>query len=242
MVPIVSFEKQEGISDKRKLRKTSWKEAKLCFARKPDNCNSFFSATIGSPDELGDKWLSAAIQMGFGYSTNVHCLGDGAAWIKDQSDRIFGSNGEYLIDFYHLSEYLFAAGEQIAPDEPKEWLLEQQERMKKGNLYLVLQELETHLYSGKDVGLEKIRTCYRYITNRLYQLDYLGALIQELPIGSGEIESAHRHVIQKRIKKSGAWWKVENAEAMLQLLTMRANGLWDEYWKSYQLEEIRDAA
>jgi hypothetical protein len=31
-----------------------------------------------------------------------------------------------------------------------------------------------------------------------------------LPIGSGEIESAHRYVIQNRLKIAGAWWKMEN--------------------------------
>ncbi|NOQ13881.1 MAG: hypothetical protein GQ583_05275, partial [Methyloprofundus sp.] len=51
-----------------------------------------------------------------------------------------------------------------------------------------------------------------------------------LPIGSGEIESAHRYVIQKRLKLSGAWWKEENIERMLALRVVRANEEWDEYW------------
>ena len=51
-----------------------------------------------------------------------------------------------------------------------------------------------------------------------------------LPIGSGEIESAHRYVIQIRLKIAGAWWKIENAEKMLALRVMRANGDWEKYW------------
>ncbi len=35
-----------------------------------------------------------------------------------------------------------------------------------------------------------VRACYRYLTNRLDQLDYQGALANNLPIGSGEIESS----------------------------------------------------
>jgi hypothetical protein len=42
-----------------------------------------------------------------------------------------------------------------------------------------------------------VRSAYRYIHNRLNQLDYKGAIADELPIGSGEIESAHRYVIQQ---------------------------------------------
>ncbi len=72
-----------------------------------------------------------------------------------------------------------------------------------------------------------VRACHRYISNRADQFDYPHALAAELPIGSGEIESAHRYVIQERLKIPGAWWKVENADKMLALRTMRANGNWD---------------
>jgi hypothetical protein len=57
-------------------------------------------------------------------------------------------------------------------------------------------------------------------------------LREGLPIGSGEVESGHRHVIQKRMKLAGAWWKETNAEAMLTLRARRATGLWESYWQS----------
>ncbi len=55
-------------------------------------------------------------------------------------------------------------------------------------------------------------------------------LTEGLPIGSGEIESAHRYVAQKRLKLPGAWWRVENAEYMLALRINRLNGDWEAYW------------
>ena len=54
-----------------------------------------------------------------------------------------------------------------------------------------------------------------------------------LPIGSGEVESAHRYVIQDRIKLPGAWWRLDNPEAMLKLRALRANHLWNNYWKRH---------
>ena len=54
----------------------------------------------------------------------------------------------------------------------------------------------------------------------------------ELPIGSGEVESAHRYVIQDRLKRAGAWWKLKNAKHMLALRVSRANQEWDRYWQS----------
>lgn len=61
-------------------------------------------------------------------------------------------------------------------------------------------------------------------------MDYPGARAEKLPIGSGEIESGHRHVIQQRFKLAGAWWKEPNAEAMLRLRVGRSSNLWDYYW------------
>jgi hypothetical protein len=75
-----------------------------------------------------------------------------------------------------------------------------------------------------------VRACHRYLSNRTNQLDYKGAIEEGLPIGSGEIESAHRYVIQKRLKLSVAWWKVENVRPMLTLRIVRANEEWESYW------------
>ena len=77
-----------------------------------------------------------------------------------------------------------------------------------------------------------VRACYRYLTNRLDQLDYQGALANNLPIGSGEIESAHRYIVQERIKRPGAWWKPENAINIVALRIADANGAWNQYWDS----------
>jgi len=52
-----------------------------------------------------------------------------------------------------------------------------------------------------------------------------------LPIGSGKIESAHRYLVQQRLKRPGAWWAPDNAEAMLALRVARANGRWSAYWQ-----------
>ena len=82
-----------------------------------------------------------------------------------------------------------------------------------------------------------VRACYRYIKNRPHQLDYKAALDQGLPIGSGEIESAHRYIIQQRLKLPGAWWAPRNVDSMLALRIIRANNKWDEYWN-----QIRQAA
>jgi hypothetical protein len=40
------------------------------------------------------------------------------------------------------------------------------------------------------------------------------------------------YVIQDRLKRAGAWWKLKNAKHMLALRVCRANQEWDRYWQS----------
>jgi hypothetical protein len=170
----------------------------------------------------------AAKRAGAGQQSRIHCVGDGAGWIARQVEEGFGDQGRYLIDFYQVSEYLAEACESISR-EPQGWRRKQQERLKSNPVGKVLAELTAHL-EERDEELAPVRACWRYLSNRLENLDYQGAIEAGLPIGSGEIESGNRSMIQARLKRSGAWWKEDNAEVMLALRTLRASGEWETYW------------
>jgi hypothetical protein len=47
-------------------------------------------------------------------------------------------------------------------------------------------------------------------------------------IGSGAIESAHRTVVQKRMKQSGQRWTNAGAQNMLNLRVLQMNGQWSK--------------
>ena len=233
MIPVVATgERSEGSGchDRRKERRLEWKEARLTLAHPKGSVSPVYGVTLGSPDETGDLLLDCAIRAGLGANTRVHCVGDGAPWIVDQVSRVFGLQADYLIDFYHLCEYLAAAAPVCAPGAKREWVEEQKTNMKENRVTQVLETLEKHMEpesAGKEAPVGK---CYQYIKNRQDQFDYKGALKADLPIGSGEVESGHRYVIQDRLKRPGAWWKKENANSMLALRVLRANDGWDAYW------------
>ncbi|MBI5767583.1 MAG: hypothetical protein HZA93_07295 [Verrucomicrobia bacterium] len=74
------------------------------------------------------------------------------------------------------------------------------------------------------------RGLHRYLANRPEQLDYPSAVAAGLPVGSGLIESGHRHVLQARLKRAAAWWTDANRHAMVQLRVCRANAAWAAAW------------
>jgi hypothetical protein len=97
----------------------------------------------------------------------------------------------------------------------------------------VLEALQPFLEPANIPDLEApVRACFRYISNHSNFLDYKGALTAGLPIGSGEIESAHRYVFQNRLKIAGGWWKMENLQKMIALRVARANRGWEVYWSN----------
>ncbi len=234
MVPIVEPGRDE--KDKRKGKKLSWREAKLSLAHAQGSRTPVYAGSIeGGVEVAGRQLLQCAVRAGFGTNSRVHAVGDGAPWIVGQVEEQFGEQGSYLIDFYHVCEYLSAAAEACAPDAAARevWMETQKDALKNGRLDIALRALAGHC-EAPDVDDERapVRRCHRYLSSRATQLNYRQALAEGLPIGSGEVESAHRHVAQQRLKRPGAWWRVEHAEFMLALRITRINGDWNAYWEN----------
>lgn len=236
MVPIVKTAEpspEREKVDRRRTRQLEWQEARLAMAHEAGSVTPRFAATLGGVEETGKQWLDCVLRSGAGTKTFVHCVGDGATWIFHQMELQFGTQARYLVDFFHLSEYLSAAADSCAADSKQVWLQEQQQRLKQNHSDQVVDELAGFLEREKPLSGEMpVTACYRYLVNRPGQFDYQGALAAGLPIGSGEIESGHRYVIQARLKIAGAWWKQDNAEKMLALRVLRANQDWEQYWQN----------
>lgn len=234
MIPIVDTTPDEGEPervDRRTTRKLSWKEARLGLTRSPQQTSPIFASTLGGVDEAGAQLLHSAIQAGLGTDTFVHGVGDGAPWIASQMEERFGDPSRFLLDFYHLCDYLASASRVCAPNAPKAWMEQQKTRLKQNHFRAVLKALKPFREPDSVPEAQApVRAAYRYLYNRPRHLDYKSSIAAKLPIGSGEIESAHRYIIQARLKRSGSWWTVEKAESMLALRVLRANQDWDAYW------------
>lgn len=231
MVPTVQSRPDTG--DRRKMKTVQWQEARLSLAHAKDSKSMVYAATLGDVDTAGKQLRACAKRAGFGGGCTVHALGDGAPWIASQVKQRFGAQGSYLLDFYHVCDYLAAAALAIQPQAPeqKAWMEQQKTRLKTQGLGALLNALHAQLEPQEvQEPLAPVRKCYRYLSQRQEQLDYERAISQDLPIGSGEIESAHRYIIQKRLKLPGAWWQAANAQSMLALRVCRANREWDGYW------------
>lgn len=231
MLPVVSFEKGRG--DRRKRRQCEWTEAKLCAAQAMGSASIRYGCTLGGAEPAGNIWAHCVSEQGWAKNTHIHVVSDGAEWIARQTREQFKESATQLIDFYHVSEYLAAASETLPECRRKQWRKLQQRRLLRGDAPKVIKALRLHS-EAEALAQEQapMRHALQYMEKRAGCFDYPKAQKEGLPIGSGLIEGGHRHVLQKRLKISGAWWLRQNAAAMAALSVVMENNDWLSYWKS----------
>ena len=106
--------------------------------------------------------------------------------------------------------------------EKQAWCDRQKVLLLESDVETVLQNIAAT--DAKEGDKKKLITYYQNNKKRMRYKQYqsIGCGI----IGSGAIESAHRTVIQKRMKLSGQRWSYNGAENMLQLRVTAMNGQW----------------
>jgi hypothetical protein len=212
-------------------RPREWKEMRLVAAQAKGSATTVYAATFGSVTETGRRWGHCAKRAGWGSNSRIHVIGDGAEWIRLQSQEIFGKQGHFLCDFFHVSEYLGAAAPLCAARQPDRWRRTQQKRLCRGATEKVIETLAEHLEPVEAPDEEApVRSGHRYLSNRVDCLDYPEADRLGLPIGSGMIESGHRHVLHSRLKKAGTAWLRNHADEIAHLRVLRANCQWQSFW------------
>ena len=184
MVPTVRSDPSQR--DQRKGKSVQWQEAKVSLAHVQGSKELTFAATLlGDVETAGKQLRACAKRAGFGKGHRVHGIGDGAPWIAKQIKQRFGSQGSYLLDFYHVCDYLSAAAIAIEtqPSAQQGWLLKQKERLKAQGLGSLLNELQANLEPTHTADEDApVRRCYRYLSQRQDQLDYEGAIRQGPPV------------------------------------------------------------
>ena len=166
MIPIMTPDSDPDAKDKRKKKTLHWQEGRLSLAHELGSKTPKFSAIFqGSTNDAGKTLLSCSIKAGFGKQTHLHGVGDGASWIALQFKEIFGVQGSYLIDFFHVCEYLSDASANCCDINPKGWLEEQKNHLKNNDYLIVIDNLSAFIEDESiDDKQAPVRVCHRYLT------------------------------------------------------------------------------
>jgi hypothetical protein len=138
-----------------------------------------------------------------------------------------------ILDFAHASEYVNAIGEEVRTRGghlPAGWLEGLLHRLKHEGPSRVLKHLCWLVeHFGPSVSLQGNLS---YLLKREAQMQYPTYQAAGWPIGSGMVESAHKRVLQARLKGSGMQWTSANVNAMLALRMMIDNQRWEQEWQA----------
>lgn len=162
-------------------------------------------------------------------------IADGAHWVWKQVQAMFPSAVQ-ILDYYHCSEHLHrVAALQFAhhPEHQTEWVEATLARLFAGEVEQVLVDLHS-MKARHSQAAEVIRQLIGYLANHQDRVSYGFFRKGGYPIGSGGIESAHKTIGHVRLKRSGAWWYVENANHMLALRCAIYNDTFERIFELYK--------
>ncbi len=164
----------------------------------------------------------------------VFC-GDGAPWIWSDAVslcermKLDMTKVHQALDYTHakqqLGKLLDYVGKRGGPKRQKGKLDRKwKDLLWNGQIDELKTEIENHCVGNRKVAaLKKWKDYFKKNQNRM---QYQAFEEQNVPCGSGSVESAIRRVINLRLKAPGTFWKIEMAEVFLFLRSQLISGRW----------------
>jgi hypothetical protein len=147
-----------------------------------------------------------------------------------------------VLDVIHVLEYLWKAGFAFHPDGGsalQSWVSERFLQILQGRASLVAAGMRRSvtMRAWDAARRAAVDQCADYLLKYSAYLDYDKYLADGLPIATGVIEGACRHLIKDRMDITGARWSLNGAEAVLRLRALRSSGDFDDYWRFHESQE-----
>ena len=183
-------------------------------------------------DPTGEKQWVAVVD---GNETQIDIL--------EQLAEDYGIELTIILDLFHVLGYLWKAAHALEREgsaELEAWVLERLLEILRGNASHVaagMRRSATRRHLSKRQR-KPVDRCADYLLDYKPYLAYDQYLADGLPIASGVIEGACRHLVKDRLGRTGARWRLPGAEAVLRLRALRTSNDFDEYWHFHEACEF----
>jgi len=209
-----------------------WKEAKVGVTyrhnpetRRPVKDSGRYIAIVGGMSEFAPVLEEALEIERVDEAVTVLWVGDGAASNWTLADQL-APDAVQILDWYHAVEHAMACGRELLGEESDclaVWKLSVEQLLATGEPELFIAEMmdcvplikKGRRHSAE--ALKAIDDLVRYYRENASRMKYRLYREHGFPIGSGAVESAHRHVLQVRMKRAGQHWAMRNARRMARL-------------------------
>jgi hypothetical protein len=220
-------------------REQGWKEAKLGRVFKsssilPESTNrqwirdSEYVGHLGGHTEF-EELMSKLIDDPYRKNEKqIVFVGDGARWQWSWVESEY-PKAVQILDFYHAMEHIgkYVKTAVKKKTEVDKMMVKLGGMLKRKGVESVARYIET--IPRKTTKQNEEYSCLKtYIKNNNSKMNYPDYIKRNFIIGSGAIESAHRTVLQKRMKQSGQRWSKNGLTNMIKLRTASMSGYWHE--------------
>lgn len=189
-------------------------------------------AAIECIDTFAPQWRQWMQRLKITTYASISVLGDGAEWIWDHAQAQFpGASG--LLDIYHASEYISDAAKALFGEGAPEvaaWLDEGRQALLADGWWGICEHVGKTLATEAPERHKAVEGLMSYLAKHTDRVNYRLRLHQGRSIGSGMVEGAAKNLVGKRLKQTGARWKLVNANKMAELCCLNYSSQWADYW------------
>ena len=199
--------------------------------RDPDSTT--YTGAIETAEEFGRRIYREAWKRGWSRALKKVVIGDGAEWIWNLADLHF-PGAIQIVDLYHARQHLWELARKLYPNDEgkqKAWMKLHQKRLLDEGKSKSSWARSRSIESANPEVAEKIRTEADYFERNAERMRYPKFRRQHLFVGSGVIEAGCKTVVASRLKRSGMFWTVRGANAILALRCCHLNGRFEDYWE-----------
>jgi hypothetical protein len=188
-------------------------------------------ASISSKEEFQEHCQKERRRLGVGGVSSA--LGDGAKWIWNLIREVFGKTDECL-DIFHALEHVASCGKALYGEGESfmSWLDKMRLVLLSEGFAGMERELMMLLSSELKVAeRESVVSLLGYLRGHGERLNYAERLAGGQVIGSGLIEGACKNLVGRRLKQTGACWRLERANRMALVCSLLYADQWKFCWK-----------
>jgi hypothetical protein len=227
---------EDIVSDLRLVR-----DAAAVARPKPEN-KRVWASVAKPPEEVIETMFQEALRRDPASDKHWVALVDGnptqLELIKKAAKR-HGVQPTIVLDVIHVIEYLWGAAFALHGEgnlAAQRWVSVRLLKILRGNSSGVAAGIRRSatLRRMKTNARTAVDTCANYLLKYRRYLRYNEYLAAGLPIATGVIEGACRHLVKDRMDITGACWGLETAEAVLKLRSLRTSGDFDDYWAFHE--------
>lgn len=198
-----------------------------------DEESTSYVAAIETAEEFGLRLYTEAWRRGWDRAKEKVVIGDGAVWIWNLADQHF-PGAIQIVDLYHARQHLWELSAKLFPGDDnarKRWIARCLDRIEQGKIESLVKSLRELQPPSAELA-KTVSNETEYFNRNAERMRYPSFRAQGLFIGSGVVEAGCKEVIGTRLKRSGMFWTVRGANAIIALRCCRLSRRFEDYWES----------